>query len=66
MTADSAQEPGGVMILASEPAVLIQLFGNVNLVTGATKLRSLVNRFQVGFLVKRRLRLDQLSVDPGE
>ena len=34
---DSTEEPAVVMVLATEPAVLVQLFWKVNLVAGATE-----------------------------
>ena len=50
----------------AEKLVLIQGFGEVHFVARPAELGRLVQRLQEGLLVERRLRLDELVVDPLE
>ncbi len=64
VTGHAAQVVGIVMVLAPQPFVMIELLGQMHFVAGATIFRSLVQRFQKRFLVKFRLRLEDLPIDP--
>ena len=54
------------MILTAQPFVLVQFFGQVNLVTGTTEFRCLVHGFQKSTFVQGRFTLDQYPVDPSQ
>ena len=66
MAGDTAQEKRVVVVLAAQPAVIVQGYGQVHLVAGAAELRALVQRFQERPLVQRGLGLDQELVDPAQ
>ena len=60
---DAAQQERVVMVLAAQPAVVVQRFGQMNLVAGAAEGRALVQRLQESALVQGRLGLDEKAVD---
>jgi len=60
---NAAGQEGTVVILAAQPAVVIQLLGQGDLVTGAAELRTLVQGTEQGPLVEGRLGPDQLPAD---
>ena len=52
------------MVLPPQPFVSIDLFRDMNLMTGPTKLSRSMKRLQKSFFVKSRLCLDELAVYP--
>ncbi len=65
MSRHAAQQIRIVVVLAAEKfLVVVQLQRQMHLVAGRTELRRLVKRLQESRLVKLRLGLDQLVVDP--
>ena len=63
VTRNAAEEKTVVMVLAAQPAVVIQLLRNMHLVAQRAEFGAAVKRLQQGFFVKFRLGPDQLMVD---
>ena len=64
MPAHAAEQKRVVMILPPQPLVIVQFRRQVHLVTRRAKLGRLVQRLEKRLLVKRRLGLHHLVVDP--
>ena len=54
------------VVLAAQPLVPVELLRQMNLVATAAEFRGLVQRLEESLLVKLRLGLDQLPVDPSQ
>ena len=66
MPGHAAQQERIVVVLAAQPAVLVERFRQVDLVAGAAELGLPMQRLQERTLVQRRLRLDEHAVDPAQ
>ena len=62
----AAQEVGVVVVLPAHPLVVVQLLGQVDLVTGGAELGAAMQVLQERLLVERRLALHQLPVHPSQ
>ena len=61
----TAEQERVEMILATDESIVVECFGQEHFVTGAAELaRAMHFRLEIGVLVKRGLRLDQLSIHP--
>ncbi len=62
VTGDPAHQEAVVVVLAAQPAVMVQGLRQVHLVAGGAELRGLVQGFQQALLVQFGLGADELSV----